>query len=279
MANGYNLSVSSQGPSRKRTKVKDSKTLINIIKGEIEQHVSSLVCKAVKETVAEHNERVITQAAIFFQRVVTRTPKDETYYDPYTKRWHIKDEDDVWKAWTIRYRGKSVTAEQMGLSLFDTPDDFNDKHKIESVAYYIVTYLFGSEEKFLSKAYNIRNIKIENLHPRFAMLEYGEYQHNHSPAKSGDKYVHGVTNGYSYQAPVGMQRITQAEIEAYSAQDLDNWRSKDYTSKMAGLGVTVIPTKQEAHKMLEFMKNRRHLAINDINRFLNDYGKYAGGLK
>lgn len=282
----FNIKTKTAGSytSQKVTR-EDGKKISQLVTTSIEQQVAGLVGNAVAETVAQHNRNVIAKTAIFFQRVVSRTPKDEDYYDSYYHKSHKADKDDVWKEWKVLYWRKSVTAEQMGLNLFDKAEDFNNKTKINAVMKIIINSLFGGEEKLVKRATRIRSIRIENTHPRFAMLEYGEYENTkrdnfderHGSARiSGikrggmsGKYIHGTVGGYSVQAPTGMLRITQAEMETMNIADFDKWFSSNY--KRNNKNVKKVPSAQETKKIMTVIKNRRNLSDSDIEAILKAY--------
>lgn len=217
-----------------------------------------------KFTVAQHNRRAVLEAAIYFQRVVCRTPKDEKYYNPETKKMHYADKDFVWKSWSIKYWGKTLTAEQMGEYLFD---DFNDKSSINTIAQIITNDLFKGEDRLINRKTRIKSIRIENLHPRFAMLEYGTYVPKDSSVKQGPEYQHGRVNGYSVQAPYGMERITRAEMAEFTDSMLDNYFGA-YGSVQPEHDK--VPTGSEMKELRKVMMHngilKRHLSPKDIDR-------------
>lgn len=274
MAVAFNIKVKHYGKTVVSKTTKNGKEVSTLIGEELKQNIAGIAGSAIIETVRQHNEMVLTKAAIFFQRVVTRTPKDETYYDPKTKVYHKADNDFVWKSWKVLYWGKSVTAEEMGADLFSNESDFNSKTKIRAVEKIIKDRLFGGEEKFNKRKTRIRNIRFENSHPRFAMLEYGTYDKaNSDEISEGPKHSHGLVNHFSVQAPAGMFRITQAELEAMSMQDIANWSFRDYKTKMAKEGVTLIPSKTQLKKLAKILdgKNNR-LSSNDIDKITTIMG-------
>lgn len=280
------------------------KEVSKLVTTSIEQTVAALIGDAVSRTVEQHNRMIIAKTAIFFQRVVSRTPKDEDYKDYYRHVYHKADNDDVWKEWKILYgRGKFITAEQMGLELFDKAEDFNNKTKINKVMNYVINGLFGGDEHFRKRKNRIRSIRIENTHPRFAMLEYGEYENTkvwtsisdgstragHTPVKGNrkgqrkydmmqgrqpitGKYVHGTVGGYSYQAPMGMLRITQAEMMSMNIEDFDKWFSSNY--KRNTKNIKKLPSPEEAKRILKHIGNRKNLSDSDIDAIMSEY-KYA----
>lgn len=272
MAVAFNIKVKHYGKtvvSKKKVDAKEVSTLIGI---NLKQAVAGMVGNAAVTTVRQHNEMVLLKAAIFFQRVVTRTPKDETYYDPKTKVYHKADSDFVWQSWKVLYWGKSVSALEMGAGLFENESDFNSKAKIQKIAQIIQDRLFGGEQKFEKRTTRIRNIRFENTHPRFAMLEYGTYEKSSGEISEGPKHQHGVVGGYSVQAPYGMYRITQAEMEAMSMQDIANWSFRDFKSKMAKEGVTKIPSQKQMKKISKLISDKTHLSGKDIENIATVMG-------
>lgn len=264
----FNIKVKHYDKSVSAHKKVEGKKIASIIGTTLKESVIAMASTGIVESVRQHNERVVLQAAIFFQRVVTRTPKDETYYDPITQVSHKADTDFVWKSWKISYWGKSVTAEDMGEELFENESAFNDKNKINAIADIIKNTLFRGESKFNSRKTRIRNIRIENKHNRFAMLEYGSYKQKNSIPKEGDEHFHGIQNGYSVQAPYGMLRITQAEMESMSIDDFDKW-FKRYKSNTAN--ITRVPSRAQMKKLVKLMENKRHLSMKDIDAIAQVY--------
>lgn len=255
-------------------KGKDGKQMSKIIGQKYLEDVVAVTANAVAETVALHNERVVYQAAVFFTRVVSRTPKDESYYDREKKVGHTADDDYVWKHWKIKYWGKEITAEQMDTTgeLFGNENDFDNRMKIQEVANIIKSKLFKGEAKFSQRKSRIRNLRIENDHPRFAMLEYGTYEKKNSEIKKGDKHWHGLQNGYSVQAPYGMLRITQAEMLSMNESDFDRFISVfDRNSAR----VQKIPNKTQMMKLKKIMTEngipKRHLSNKDIDAITEVY--------
>lgn len=261
--------------SKKVLRKGDDKMVSQLVTSSIKNDVAVMVAKAVEETVLQHNERVVTQAAIFFQRVVTRTPKDETYYDPTVKVFHKADDDYVWKHWTIKYWRRSLTAEEIGAKYFENEKDFNNKAKIQAIANIIKEKLFNFKSyDFEHRPTRIKGIRFENTHPRFAQLEYGMYEWNDTKAKKGvsSKHYHGIQNQHSVQAPYGMYRITQAEMESMSIEDYDAWSSRTYKADMKKKGVTRVPSKEQMRKLVSIIEDKTHLSDSDIDAVLQIWG-------
>lgn len=262
----YDKSVSryklDEGKGKKLAQMVGQKVMEDVMVG-----AASKISGKYKFTVAQHNRRAVLEAAIYFQRVVCRTPKDEKYYNPETKKMHYADKDFVWKSWSIKYWGKTLTAEQMGEYLFE---DFNDKSSINTIAQIITNDLFRGEDRLTNRKTRIRNIRIENLHPRFAMLEYGTYDPPDSASiKTGKEkgLPHGKVRGYSVQAPYGMERITRAEMADFTDSMLDNYFGA-YGSVQPEHDK--VPTGSEVKELRKIMMQngilKRHLSPKDIDR-------------
>lgn len=265
--------------SQKTLRSGDNKMVSQLVTSSIKDDVTVMIAKEVEETVRQHNERVITQAAIFFQRVVTRTPKDETYYDPNVKVFHKADDDYVWKHWTIKYWRRSLTAEEIGAKYFESEKDFNNKAKIQAIADIIKDKLFNFKSyDFEHRPTRIKGIRFENTHPRFAQLEYGMYEWSDTVPKKGSykghpsKHYHGIQNHASVQAPYGMYRITQAEMESMSIEDYDAWSSRTYKSDMREKDVIRVPSKEQIKKLREIIGDKTHLSDSDIDAVTKVWG-------
>lgn len=268
MSISYNLKIkSANGFTTERGENLDGKRISRLVTSSIKQELAGMAGTQVVETVRQHNERVLMQAAIFFQRVVTRTPKDERYYIE-KEGWHKPDDDYVWKQWKILYWRKSLSAEDIGEQYFEDESKFNDKACINAVARAIKDNLFGGEVKFNARKNRIRNIRFENVHPRFAQLEYGEYISSSGKYSKGKYHTHGVQNGYSVQAPHGMLRITQAEMQEMSITDFDKWISN---YKRNTQNITRVRSKSDLKKLASLILDRTHLSDSEIDAITQIY--------
>lgn len=268
MGVSYNLKIkSAYGYATDRVTNLDGKTVSKLITSSLRQEIAGMAGTQIVETVRQHNERVLMQAAIFFQRVVTRTPKDEVYHIQGEGK-HIPDDDYVWKNWKILYWRRSLSAEDIGEQYFQDESKFNDKSCINAVAKAIKENLFGGEAKFNARKNRIRNIRFENLHPRFAMLEYGLYESSNQKYSKGKYHMHGVQNSYSVQAPYGMLRITQAEMQQMSIADFDKWIAN---YKRNTQNVTRIRNKSDMKKLASLILDRTHLSDSDIDAITQIY--------
>lgn len=235
----------------------DGKTVSKLIAGAMEDSVVLTGAALLTETMESFIIRNLYLSAIFFQRVVCRTPVDEDYLYMDSKdnlEFHKKDDDSVRDAWTVSYNNAKITARQMmdsGIS-FGTFNDRNDIDKIFE--------LFKA--KFLKgKSRELRQVRISNGHKRFAMLEYGEYPHDNGVRGKG-KYYHGTDRGYTIQAPYGMTRITEAEFQQMSLSMSTEELIGKYVKKSNRLKKT--PSKSKMKRLKSLILDRTHLSDSDI---------------
>ena len=212
---------------------------------------------SVSENYLVERERTLYMAAIFFQRVVSRTPVDEDYLFWNKKKddldFHKADDDSVREAWELCGIGPGnvFTAKDFmdaGVSF----DKFNSKSDIDRI-YSLISDRFAGSEKI--------NIFIENHHKRFSQLEFGEYLHD-GDLKKGPKYYHGVERGYSVQAPYGMLWTTQAEFRQMKLPKSTEELIKNYVNRSQRL--QKIPSQAKIKKLRSLMKNKTHLSNSDI---------------
>ncbi len=253
----FKIKIKHQGSSRvDQYTGKDGKVVTEKIAGAIEDDVYAVAGRRIFESAVVNRERTLFLAAVFFQRVVSRTPIDEDYYFMNAKgdlEIHHKDDDVIRDFWTASYNNRKVTAKQLreaGLTF----DNFNDEGEIRKI------YEIFRKAFIIYENKNIKTIHIDNTHERFPLLEYGEYAAD-SEKKRGEKYFHGVEGGYSVQAPRGMLRITQAEFETMSLNMSTNKLIKEYAKRSQR--VNKIPSESKMRELKRIMK-KRHLRDEDI---------------
>ena len=215
MACKFNLKLRHLGASQfDVSSSKDGKVIANKITGEIENIAYNAAGQMIAEKTEEATKRNLFLSAMFFQRVVARTPRDETYITGVNNRGkltaHKADDDYVQDCWTASYGNSKITAKELRENCGCEFLKFNDRTEVKKI-YEQFLKMLGNRAVASGKA-TLRSVNIENTHERFPMLEYGEYEHD-GTIKSGEHYKHGVKNGYSIQAPVGMLRLTQQEFE------------------------------------------------------------------
>lgn len=234
----------------------NGKVVVNKKAGDAVDSMVKIASSAISESSAVERQRTIYMAAVFFQRVVNRTPVDEDYWYLDKKsddmKFHRADEDSVRETWKIFGPGFEFTARDFmnnGVSF----DEFNSKSDIDKIYESIRDTVDGNRNFF---------IIIENVHKRFSELEFGEYLRD-GDLKKGQKYYHGVERGYSVQAPYGMLRITQAEFGRIKLSSNTEKLIRDYVRRSAR--VTKIPSKAKVKRLRSLIENRTHLSNSDID--------------
>lgn len=229
----------------------------------VKKHAGDTVDSLVRITGSKLSEyayieqlREIYMAAVFFQRVVNRTPVDEDYWYLDKKsddmKFHRADNDSVRKSWAISGPGFRFYARDFmnnGVSF----DEFNSKSDIDKI-YELIRDSAKVENHFY--------IFIENFHERFAQLEFGEYLRD-GDLKRGQKYYHGVERGYSIQAPYGMLRITKAEFGIMKLSSSTERLIREYAKRSSRL--QKIPSKEKVKRLRSLMENKTHLSNSDID--------------
>lgn len=235
-------------------KVVTEKKISNAFSNQLVQIASSVI----SENSAIEKERTLYMAAVFFQRVVNRTPVDEDYffYDKKSNdmKVHKADNDSVRDSWKISGSGFSFFAndfKELGVSF----DEFNNKSEIDKI-YEIIRVGARDSKSFF--------VTISNKHKRFSQLEFGEYLHD-GDLKKGKKYYHGVADGYSVQAPYGMLRITQAEFGKIKLSSSTEKLIKSYVNRSKR--TTKIPSESKLKRLRSLIENKTHLTGSDIGLF------------
>ena len=226
MAVQFSVRIKAEGKSNGRPYIgKDGKAVANLIIGAIEEQTLDITGKMIAMKGLEASERVLKLNAIFFQRVVSRTPRDETYHYRDKKghlRTHKDDGDYIQDYWTAAYGTSSpISAKYLRDNCGCTFENFNDPSEIETIYKEFRRFLGKSTSAFFKNGKGgrtFRGVRIYNDYPkdkqhelRYHLLEYGGYV--------GDGIIkekerpHGVVGGRSIQAPAGMLALTKAEFE------------------------------------------------------------------
>lgn len=259
MGVSFKLKIKHQGSSQTDSYVgKDGNLVTKKFAGAIEDSVVAMRGSAIAETAVIQRERTLFMAAVFFQRVVNRTPVDEDYFFAGKNgdlQVHKADDDSVRDFWVARYNNRKITAKQLRESAGVSFDIFNDEGEIRAI------YEQFRQAFIQNKDRNILSVRIENDHERFAQLEYGEYLHDGEP-KRGEKYYHGVERGYSVQAPYGMLRITQAEFEQMTISTSTDRLIKTYVQKSQR--TRKVPSQSKMKELKRVIGDRTHLSNDDI---------------
>jgi len=176
--------------------------------------------------------------ASFFQQLVANTPLDEDYnysrekvgYDEQgaiirssiVEETHYADKEKVRGDWVLTYRGVGFKAFESkkpeGAQSIPYSITFNEKY----------FYTPGDEGSVLAIAKIIQkntvyneleiaaplNFSYDNINPRWKILEIGGYTRTTKDMdqenRPGSRYAHGTRGGFTYQAPHGFVRLTEA---------------------------------------------------------------------
>ena len=267
MAVAFKLKIKHRGASQIDQYVGDNgKVVTEKIKGAIEDTVVDVAGRKIFETIKMQRERTLFMAAVFFQRVVNRTPMDEDYTVTKVNGdtvEHHADDDYVRDAWTASYNNRKVTAKQLSDSGI-TFEVFNDEAEIRKI-YNVFRKAFVQ-----NKSKNILQIHIENNHERFPMLEYGEYTQDSRKINSGPLYEHGIEGGYSVQAPHGMLRITEAEFQTLTLNMSTKKLIKEYVQRSQR--TQKVPSASKMKELKKLILDKTHLDDNDMSAIERIYG-------
>lgn len=257
--------------------VKDEEKLNSYIKNKIEKNVARVTLNRMAVAKDAAIRQQIRIWATFFQRVVARTPLDEYYeWDEVSHKGetlhyvHIPDDIQCRYDWYITDGNTKITAKELHDEFEDLFDYVSDANAISKIA-----DIFASRLKF---TYTNRSMSIYNDNPHFAVLEYGGGYHwldgNIKTAPSGRK--HGVENDHSVQAPVGMLRITQMELQrssGSSAKSALDQRFKGQQVRTYKDGTTrarqITPSDYQLTQIVKLLKKGR-IKYKDIERYIGE---------
>ena len=267
MAVAFKLKIKHIGSSQVDQYVGDNgKIVTEKITGAVQNTVVNVTGRKIFETMRMQRERTLFMTAVFFQRVVSRTPLDEDY-EVEGKNGaiieHKADNDSVRDAWTASYNNRKITAKELrekGIT-FNT---FNDEGEIRKI------YNIFKKAFVQNKNKNILAIHIENNHERFPMLEYGEYSKDSKEIKEGEFYEHGIEGGYSVQAPHGMLRITEAEFQTLALNMSTKKLIKEYVQKSQR--TQKVPSDSKLKELKRLIFEKTNLTENDMDVIERIYG-------
>ena len=258
-----------------------------IFEKQIENNVSKVVLNhiaSIKKSGTNY-EAVIEQRlhifAVFFQRVVSRTPLDEkyTWYEENPKTGNMvkkthKPDKGVHSAarydWYITDGEKKVSANDFPKKLFDV---VNDKKAIEEIEKKFKSSFAPRLAKTnASKALNVLDLLyIKNDNPHYYVLEFGGGYRwpKNGEIKDGPKYQHGVENEHSVQAPVGMYRITEMELQRESNRKVTTNLAKRYkgNGKTKRSQLARVPSDKDLQDFWKLMKKGK-INYGDIKRYI-----------
>lgn len=233
---------------------------------EIEQRTFGIAIEKLADNTKTALNRWYTIIGTFFQRVCARTPLDEKYINGVRENgeliFHYPNKVRCRFDWYIECEGKQIYAADMIQKKTDLFNDYNNSSSIT----FITNYL---KEQF--KDTDFTKCTIGNDNPYFATLEYGGYDHDTAPRQgivenaweTGEK--HGIKNQHSIQAPMGMLRITQMELESMIRSSAKTSVSKRYR----GQRTTKLPSDSRMKQLIKQFKASKRLPLSDIKRYID----------
>ncbi len=278
----FSIKVESQSNSKQKAyKGKDGKAANNVLIGALTTKVSDITGRMIVKKGIAASKRTLWLAAIYFQRLVSRTPRDEPYKyvdDKGYKKSHVADDDFIQDYWTAKYWNyKGITAKYLRKTCGCTFNTFNDQNEIKIIYKEFENRFFGAEgsrgrkSKLLGKT-TLKGIRIYCDYPkdkeyevRFSLLEFGGYIGD-GIIKNGDDKYHGVVGGKSIQAPKGMVALTEAEYN--SGQFTVPGKEIANTKLIKNIG-----QKQNiTDELKKIIGSRRKLTADDIEKIMELYG-------
>lgn len=239
---------------------------------EIENNVAKMCIGKMSLGVEKAYDDQISIMATFLQRLIARTPVDEPYdkiivtkKDEQKVVKHKPDRDVCRERWFIEetQSGKKLYSKDLFQSKYDF-NIVNNSEEIERIKNAIKTMC--PIEKIANPSFVVGN---DSRH--FTRLEYGyEQWKNDGGVSIGEEIFrpHGVQNRHSVQAPVGMLRITQAELE--SIRRKPSMRSLRSRYK-GGLRTSTVPSDKKLKEFITILKRSHKVKYADIKRFLEVY--------
>lgn len=277
----FKLRVRTEGTSNPKAYVgKDGNQISNLMIGSLETRALDFTGQMITQVGLEASERTLWFAAIYFQRLIARTPRDENYSYRDNKgniHYHKDDEDYIQDYWTAKYWNyEGITAKYLRDNCGCKFDVVNNQKEIKTIYNEFRNRFFGAEgskgraNKEAGKT-TIKSIRIFCDYPkdkehelRYHLLEYGGYIGD-GIIKSGERY-HGVVNGHSIQAPNGMTAMTDAEFK--SGQFKAPGKRVKTKNLLKHIGRSLSMTKE----IKKILKGKTKLSESDITKIMGLYG-------
>ena len=237
----------------------------DVITKEVKSRVANIVLGELSVSAKIAIEREISILATFFQRVVARTPRDEIYLNEKGYE-HTPDESICQDDWYITDGKKKITSKEMrdkNPNLFWSPNDLTSVNIIKKLLKN--SFQFDGNSQFT----------IGNNNPHFKILEEGcdlwEKDSKHPASSiSLNKRPHGVKNKHSIQAPVGMWRISLAELEVMRNSTALSPLTSRYRAQY-GRTETKPPSKKKLAEFARLLASKGDITYKDIVRYIEEY--------
>ena len=234
---------------------------------------AKIVLDKMSQNAKVEKERHISILATFFQRVVARTPIDETYEIVTVdkkgnehKKTHKIDSSVCQDSWYISDGRVRLTAKQM--------------KAIDDRMFWNVNdlYMINQIKNILKNSFVITDktqFTIGNDNDHFKRLEdgYSKWFNDGITAKKsvgGLHRDHGVKNMHSIQAPVGMWRISLAELEIMKNSKVASPLTSRYRAQ-PWRTMNKTPNKAKLAAFARLLESKGNIAYKDIVRYIEEY--------
>lgn len=246
---------------------------------EIKMRAANIVLGALSEMNKVAIDREISIMATFFQRVVARTPIDEKYQITFVHKdgttrttTHKIDTIVCQDDWYITDGKMKITAKQMKAVDDRLFWNVNDKYSVTQI------------KQILKERFNVTpetNFEVGNDNPHFKLLEEGNSRWINDGLTAGKDWrgkqkneavyrEHGVKNMHSIQAPVGMWRISMAELELMKNSTAKSPLTSRYRAQ-AWRTMNNMPNKKKVAEFARFLESKKNIAYKDIVAYLEKY--------
>lgn len=245
----------------------------NIIESEVTSRIAKITLGQLSAINKIAIDREISILATFFQRLVARTPIDENYEIHYTDkkgnekvRKHKIDKSVCQDDWYISDGQTKITAKQLKVIDDRMFWNVNDKYSIEQIK-----KVFKEKLRITDKT----DVIFGNNNDHFKRLEegYEKWFNDHVAARKsvgGLRRDHGVINKHSVQAPVGMWRISYAELEVMRNSNAVSPLTSRYRAQYGRI-MNKTPNKAKLAEFARFLAKKGNIAYKDIVRYIEEY--------
>lgn len=250
--------------------IKDTRRIFKITKDDLFpmflDTYDILAYEALAKSASINRTRIIKIAAIFFDRVCSRTPMDEDYRKQLVKEdgekvyiQHKADKEFCRLRWELKIGPKTFTSYELWRSKNSLFENYNDSSDID----YIFDYLWKNLEN--TKLGDLKNLEFINTSKYFDYLEFGEYKQASSEIASGRKYEHGLQNHHSVQAPNGMSRLTLAELDRIASSTATRSLERRFRGQRTS---KVLSGRQLASLTKALGRGKSRFTLDDIQELL-----------
>lgn len=241
----------------------------------MEKNISNVVLGRLALTFDKEYERLISVMAVFLQRLIVRTPLDDYYDREYVDKegnlviehhkpdlevcrehWIVEDKNGLGFGWNSKN-----TDVRFGYTIL------GDKSEIDEIKAKLMRHFPLSVYKRNGK---LPDFEVSNNCVHFSRLEYGykKWKNDTDPVVDKNGREHGVQNQHSVQAPVGMLRITQMELESIKRSPSVRPLTARYK---AGGNLRVTPSDKKLNEFWKMLKKGKKLRYADIKRYVENY--------